>query len=522
MRPHDRARRVVYSPGVRVRHRPARVPDREVRGWCASGWSAERRLRARTTSSPPSRAPRDELLLVHTAEYLDDLEQLRWTPRTACSELPLTAGDRARLRARRRRHDAGGARGARRAASASTWAADSTTPSPTRPRASATSTTWRWRSACCSATGVIRRAAVVDLRRPPGQRHRARLPRRRRRCSRFSIHQEHNYPVPRSAATSTSDSTNGVGDDGVPAPRWPRRSSACGRIAPELVLYQAGRRSVPRRPARRRCALTLEGLRGARPAGARGLRRARHPGRWSRWAAATPGGSSDTVRDPRRAPAALALRAGRARRGRVPVIRAWHRRRRGGARGAAGEAVRRGAQRARAWCGSTSTARSRGRARRCWRRSASTRWCSTTWSPRSTGPRWTTTATTSTWWSTRRAGSDDRPALREIDMRGGRALPRHLPRRRHPLDRRRRTTVLPRRPELLSRGPAHAAPLHARRAGRPLPADHGPDRRRDRRARGADVRPTASADATSASCGSSAACRRCAASSGRSATPCWR
>jgi acetoin utilization deacetylase AcuC-like enzyme len=32
-----------------------------------------------------------DLLLVHTAAYLEDLEQLRWTPRTMYSELPLTS-----------------------------------------------------------------------------------------------------------------------------------------------------------------------------------------------------------------------------------------------------------------------------------------------------------------------------------------------------------------------------------------------------------------------------------------------
>src|SRR5437867_2507133 len=39
----------------------------------------------------PEPAPREDLLLVHTAEYLDDLAQLRWTPRTLYSELPLTS-----------------------------------------------------------------------------------------------------------------------------------------------------------------------------------------------------------------------------------------------------------------------------------------------------------------------------------------------------------------------------------------------------------------------------------------------
>src|SRR5256885_12451348 len=35
-------------------------------------------------------APRADLLLVHSAGYLDDLDHLRWTPRTCMSELPLT------------------------------------------------------------------------------------------------------------------------------------------------------------------------------------------------------------------------------------------------------------------------------------------------------------------------------------------------------------------------------------------------------------------------------------------------
>ena len=39
----------------------------------------------------PPHLTRDDLLLVHTEEYLDDLDQLRWTPRTMWSELPLHA-----------------------------------------------------------------------------------------------------------------------------------------------------------------------------------------------------------------------------------------------------------------------------------------------------------------------------------------------------------------------------------------------------------------------------------------------
>ena len=39
--------------------------------------------------SAPVAANREDLLLAHTLEYLDDLERLRWTPRTLPSELPL-------------------------------------------------------------------------------------------------------------------------------------------------------------------------------------------------------------------------------------------------------------------------------------------------------------------------------------------------------------------------------------------------------------------------------------------------
>ena len=45
--------------------------------------------RAEILAPPP--ATREELLLVHTPEYLDDLLSTRWTPRTIRSELPLTA-----------------------------------------------------------------------------------------------------------------------------------------------------------------------------------------------------------------------------------------------------------------------------------------------------------------------------------------------------------------------------------------------------------------------------------------------
>ena len=40
----------------------------------------------------PSPATREQLLRVHAADYLADLDACRWTPRTSFSELPLTKG----------------------------------------------------------------------------------------------------------------------------------------------------------------------------------------------------------------------------------------------------------------------------------------------------------------------------------------------------------------------------------------------------------------------------------------------
>jgi hypothetical protein len=133
-------------------------------------------------------------------------------------------------------------------------------------------------------------------------------------------------------------------------------------------------------------------------------------------------------------------------------------------------------------------------------------------------PRWTTTGAISTWWSTRALGPGTAAAARDRH-RAGRALPRHLPRRHHALDRggARRAAAAP---ELLAR-PGPLLPLHPRPAGGPLPADHGQARGRRGPARGAALHP-GQRRCPSAWCGSSAGCRRCAASWARSATPCSR
>ncbi len=184
--------------------------------------------------APP--AAREDLLLVHTPEYLDDLEQLRWTPRTRMSELPLTAGIvRAYVRA------AGGTTRAAREALTSGMAvhvgggfhhafADLA-------------------SGFCyindlavairvlQRDGLIRRAAVVDcdLHQGNGTAH---LFRCDEAVFTFSIHQEHLYPVKERGDLDVG-LENGAGDEefngrlAVALPRvWEHR--------PEIVLYQAG------------------------------------------------------------------------------------------------------------------------------------------------------------------------------------------------------------------------------------------------------------------------------------------
>jgi len=79
---------VVHSPAYRCDIGPHVFPtekfERVRRELVASGDVSDSEILT------PAPAPREDLLLVHTPEYLEDLERLRWTPRTACSELPLS------------------------------------------------------------------------------------------------------------------------------------------------------------------------------------------------------------------------------------------------------------------------------------------------------------------------------------------------------------------------------------------------------------------------------------------------
>ena len=79
---------VVFSPEYECDIGPHVFPTQKYRlvrdGLIAAG------VLAASEVLVPAAAPREDLLLVHGADYLDDLERLRWTSRTRMSELPLT------------------------------------------------------------------------------------------------------------------------------------------------------------------------------------------------------------------------------------------------------------------------------------------------------------------------------------------------------------------------------------------------------------------------------------------------
>lgn len=184
----------------------------------------------------PDAAPADDLRLVHTAAYLDDLEHLRWTPRTRMSELPLTkeivrayvlaAGGTTHaaleaLECGMAVHLGGGFHHAfADLASGFCYINDLAVAIRVLQR-----------------DGRVRRAAVVDcdLHQGNGTAH---LFRDDLAVFTFSIHQQHLYPV-KERSDLDIGLENGAGDDEFNG----RLATALPRIwehRPELVLYQAG------------------------------------------------------------------------------------------------------------------------------------------------------------------------------------------------------------------------------------------------------------------------------------------
>ncbi|MCX7767097.1 MAG: hypothetical protein N2246_10380, partial [Candidatus Sumerlaeia bacterium] len=80
---------VVYSPKYLVDIGPHVFPTQKYS--LIKNRLIEQRLITDKDIIEPLPATREQLLLVHTSQYLDDLLNLRWTHRTSRSELPLTA-----------------------------------------------------------------------------------------------------------------------------------------------------------------------------------------------------------------------------------------------------------------------------------------------------------------------------------------------------------------------------------------------------------------------------------------------
>ncbi len=184
----------------------------------------------------PDPAPREELLLAHTAEYLDDLEHLRWTPRTACSELPLTAEIvRAYVFA------AGGT--TRAAREALTRGAGVNLGGGFHHAFADLASGFCYLNDLCigiralQRDGLVRRAAVVDCDLHQGNGT-ARLFRDDSSVFTFSIHQEHLYPV-KERSDLDIGLENGVGDDEFNS-RLVEGLEHVWAHHPEIVLYQAG------------------------------------------------------------------------------------------------------------------------------------------------------------------------------------------------------------------------------------------------------------------------------------------
>jgi acetoin utilization deacetylase AcuC-like enzyme len=203
----------------------------------------------------PSRA---DLERVHTAEYLDDLEALRWTPRTMYSELPLSEAIVTAYRL--------AAGGTTRAARAALDGAAAVHLGGGFHHAFAA----RAEGFCyindlaiavrvLQREGVVRRAAVVDLDVHQGNGT-AHIFTGDADVFTLSIHQERNYPAFKERSDLDVGLEDGTGDDAYLV----ALAGALERVwafAPQLVLYQAGADPY-RHDQLGGLALSLEGLEG--------------------------------------------------------------------------------------------------------------------------------------------------------------------------------------------------------------------------------------------------------------------
>ncbi len=184
--------------------------------------------------APPSR---DVLASAHDEAYLDDLEALRWTPRTQYSELPLTreivdafalgaAGSVLAAEAALARGVAAHAGGGLHHA----YAGHAEGFCYLNDLAIA--------ARAMLAAGRVARVAIVDLDVHQGNGT-ASIFRDDPRVFTLSLHQEGNYPVPKERGDLDVGLDDGLGDDAY----LEQEREALERVwafAPELLLYQAG------------------------------------------------------------------------------------------------------------------------------------------------------------------------------------------------------------------------------------------------------------------------------------------
>jgi acetoin utilization deacetylase AcuC-like enzyme len=185
----------------------------------------------------PAEPARDLLASVHTDGYLDDLEQLRATPRTLSSEIPLTAGI-----VRAARLAVGGTLAAARHALARgvgihigggfhhAFAG--------RAEGFCYLNDLAVAARVLADEGAVRRVAVVDLDVHQGNGT-AHILAGDPEMFTLSLHQEANYPVPKQRSTLDIGLEDGTGD----AEYARHLGAALDRVwafAPGLVLYQAG------------------------------------------------------------------------------------------------------------------------------------------------------------------------------------------------------------------------------------------------------------------------------------------
>jgi len=193
-------------------------------------------VRAEEVVEPPEPS-REVLERVHTAEYLDDIDELRWTPRTMPSELPLTA----EIATAYRLAAAGttsAARGALEHGMAVHLGGGFHHAYADRAEGFCYINDLAVAIRAMQAEGRARRAAVVDLDVHQGNGT-AGIFARDPDVFTLSFHQQNNYPLPKTPGTLDVGFFDGAGDDEYLA----RLDDALPRVwefAPEILLYQAG------------------------------------------------------------------------------------------------------------------------------------------------------------------------------------------------------------------------------------------------------------------------------------------